>query len=130
MCAARNTRRAPPATPTSLVCTGPVRYVGQAEVQADIQNLKEGLQDSAAEEGFLPSLSPNNLALYFRNEYYRMEEEFLIALADAMNEEYRAIVDAGFLVQVDDPRLATHYNRTPGISLEECRASSRPRSRP
>lgn len=121
MCAARITRRAPPATPTSLVCTGPVRYVGQAEVQADIQNLKEGLQDSAAEEGFLPSLSPNNLALYFRNEYYRTEEEFLIALADAMNEEYRAIVDAGFLVQVDDPRLATHYNRTPGISLEECR---------
>jgi 5-methyltetrahydropteroyltriglutamate--homocysteine methyltransferase len=59
--------------------------------------------------------------MYFHNEYYKSEEEHLAALADAMNEEYRAIVEAGFLLQVDDPRLITHYNRDPTLSIADCR---------
>jgi 5-methyltetrahydropteroyltriglutamate--homocysteine methyltransferase len=107
----------------SLVCTGPVRYVGQRAVQADIANLRAAMQQVSAVEGFLTALSPTNLAMYYHNAYYRTEEEYAVALADAMHEEYRAIVDAGFVVQIDDPRLATHWDRSPGSSLEECRRS-------
>jgi 5-methyltetrahydropteroyltriglutamate--homocysteine methyltransferase len=59
--------------------------------------------------------------MYFANEFYPTDEQYLAALAEAINEEYRAIVAAGFLLQIDDPRLITHYNRTPGLSIEECR---------
>jgi 5-methyltetrahydropteroyltriglutamate--homocysteine methyltransferase len=69
----------------------------------------------------MTAISSTNLEMYFPNEYYKSDEEYLVALADAMNEEYRAIVDAGFLLQIDDPRLITHYNRTPGLSLEDNR---------
>ena len=69
----------------------------------------------------MTALSPSNVALYYPNQYYSSDEEYYIALAEAMGEEYRAIVDAGFLVQVDDPRLATHYDRHPDLGVEECR---------
>ena len=59
--------------------------------------------------------------MYFHNEYYKTEEEYLAALAEAMNVEYRMIVDAGFLLQIDDPRLITHFNRMPDLTLEENR---------
>ena len=60
--------------------------------------------------------------MYFREPISTSsDEDYLTALGEAMNEEYRAIVDAGFLLQIDDPRLITHYNRTPGMTLEECR---------
>jgi 5-methyltetrahydropteroyltriglutamate--homocysteine methyltransferase len=103
------------------VCAAPVTYIGQAAVRADIENLKAALKGVAAEEAFITALSPTNLELYYRNEFYPTDEAYLFALADAMREEYKAIVDAGFLLQIDDPRLATHYNRTPGLSLEDCR---------
>ena len=74
------------------------------------------------EEAFVTALSPSNVALYHRNEFYATEEEYLVALADAMHVEYQAIVDAGFILQIDDPRLATHYDRHPELSVEECRA--------
>jgi 5-methyltetrahydropteroyltriglutamate--homocysteine methyltransferase len=69
----------------------------------------------------MTAISPNQLAVYYTNAYYPTQEQYLIALADAMNQEYRAIVDGGLLLQVDDPRLITYYDRTPGASLEECR---------
>jgi 5-methyltetrahydropteroyltriglutamate--homocysteine methyltransferase len=103
------------------VCRGPVTYIGQREVQTDVETLKTALRGYAAEEGFITAISPTNLALYYTNEYYRTQEEYVIALANAMNEEYKTIVDAGFLVQVDDPRLITYYDRTPDASLEDCR---------
>ncbi len=103
------------------VCTGPIRYVGQDELRADIDNLKLALKDSKAEEAFLTAISPSNLELYYENLYYRSAEEYLTALAEAMRVEYKAIVDAGFLLQIDDPRMATHYNRTPDASIEDCR---------
>ena len=102
-------------------CTGPVRYTGEAELKADIANLKAALAGAAFEEAFITAIAPTNLELYHPNRYYRTDEEYLAALADAMNVEYRAIVEAGFVLQIDDPRLATHYNRTPGISIAECR---------
>jgi 5-methyltetrahydropteroyltriglutamate--homocysteine methyltransferase len=107
--------------PKAWVCTGPVAYVGKDELHADIENLKLALQNTKAEEAFLTAISPSNLELYYENKYYPSAEEYLTALADAMRVEYKAIVDAGFVLQIDDPRMATHYNRTPGASIEDCR---------
>lgn len=121
MWAARPSRDGRVTARPGLVCTGPITYVGQAEVQADLANLKAAMEGVAAEEGFVTALAPTNVAMHCHNAYYRTEEEYLAALADAMREEYRAIVDAGFVLQIDDPRLATHYDRMPGASLEECR---------
>ena len=123
MLAARSGSIVPKRTvrPRALVCSGPIRYVGQDEVRADTENLKAALAGVAAEEAFITAISPSNLELYYENRYYASDEEYLAALAEAMHEEYKAIVDAGFLLQIDDPRMATHYNRTPGASIEDCR---------
>ncbi len=121
MYAARPSARAIPKRRGTVVCTGPVTYTGQAQVQADIDNLRAAMADAQRDEGFITALSPNNIALYYRNDYYKSEEDYLVALADAMREEYQAIVAAGFLVQIDDPRLATHYDRHPDITIAECR---------
>ncbi len=107
--------------PKAWICSGPIAYVGQDELRTDIDNLKAALADVQAEDAFLTAISPSNLELYYENEYYASAEEYLTALADAMRVEYRAIVDAGFVLQIDDPRMATHYNRTPGASIEDCR---------
>jgi 5-methyltetrahydropteroyltriglutamate--homocysteine methyltransferase len=104
-------------------CTGPITYTGHERVQADIANLRRALEASGRplEHGFITALSPTNVAPHYHNEYYPSEEEYLVAIADAMHEEYAAIVEAGFTLQIDDPRLATYYDRTPGASLEDCR---------
>jgi 5-methyltetrahydropteroyltriglutamate--homocysteine methyltransferase len=103
------------------VCGGPVMYIGQREVQQDMATLRAALSGHSVEEAFITAISPTNLAVYYTNEFYRTQEEYLIALADAMNEEYRAIVAGGFLLQVDDPRLITYYDRTLDATMEECR---------
>jgi 5-methyltetrahydropteroyltriglutamate--homocysteine methyltransferase len=107
--------------PKAWVCSGPIAYVGQNELRADIDNLKAALKGVKAEEAFVTAISPSNLELYYDNHYYGSAEEYLAALADAMHVEYKAIVDAGFVLQIDDPRMATHYNRTPDASVEDCR---------
>jgi len=101
--------------------TGPISYVGQREVSADLAVFTDALATVDAREGFVTALSPGNLAGFYRNEYYANESEFFTAVADALNVEYRAIVDAGFVLQVDDPRLVTHWDRHPGIDLADCR---------
>jgi 5-methyltetrahydropteroyltriglutamate--homocysteine methyltransferase len=106
---------------TSMVCTGPIKYVGQDATKADLDNLKAALNGLNVAEAFVTAISPTNLEMYFHNEFYKTEEEYLIALAEAMNVEYRMIVDAGFLLQIDDPRLITHFNRVPELTLEENR---------
>jgi 5-methyltetrahydropteroyltriglutamate--homocysteine methyltransferase len=121
MFAARTAASGRPRGMTALLCTGPIKYIGQDEVRADIENLKAALAGTPVKEAFITAISPTNLEMYFQNQYYKSEEEYLAALADAMNEEYRAIVDAGFLLQIDDPRLITHYNRDPALSIAECR---------
>jgi 5-methyltetrahydropteroyltriglutamate--homocysteine methyltransferase len=107
--------------PKAWVCSGPIAYVGQKELRVDIENLKAALKDAKAEDAFLTAISPSNLELYYENQYYRSGEEYLTALAAAMRVEYQAIVDAGFVLQIDDPRMATHYNRTPDASVDDCR---------
>jgi 5-methyltetrahydropteroyltriglutamate--homocysteine methyltransferase len=94
------------APPKAFVCRGPVEYIGQDAVKADIENLKAALAGQVYVEAFVSSANPANLADQ-RNEYYKTQEEFLNALADAMAQEYRAIIDAGFLIQMDDPEAAT-----------------------
>ncbi len=111
-----------PEDAVSLVCTGPIRYLGEAQVKADIAHLKAATQGVPAEEVFVTGISPTNLEMYFENRYYKSQEEYLFALAEAMREEYKAVVDAGFVLQVDDPRLITHYNRVPDLSLQQNRA--------
>ena len=102
-------------------CVGPVTYIGQGDLNADIAHLKAAVEASPAEEVFMTAISPSNLEHSHINEYYATGEEYLAALGEAMRVEYKAIVDAGFILQIDDPRLATHYDRTPGASIEECR---------
>ena len=106
---------------TRWVCTGPVAYKGMAALQQDIATLKESLAGVRHEEAFMPAVSPSNLANWNRNEYYKSEEEYLYALADALREEYRAIIDAGLVLQVDDPLLASYYVMHPEAGVEECR---------
>lgn len=121
MFGARRVLTGRPEDAVSLVCTSPIRYIGQDEVKADIANLKAATARLRPEEVFVTAISPTNLEMYFANQYYKTEEEYLFALAEAMREEYRAIVEAGFLLQIDDPRLITHYNRDPNLSIEDNR---------
>ena len=107
--------------PRAQVCSGPITYIGQEELTADIENLKLALKGVAVEEVFITAISPSNLELYYENRHYASSEEYVTALADAMHVEYKAIVDAGFLLQIDDPRMATHYNRAVDASIEDCR---------
>jgi 5-methyltetrahydropteroyltriglutamate--homocysteine methyltransferase len=104
------------------VCTGPVTYTGHAALQADLDNLATAAARAGAVEAFVPAISPANLEAFYENRYYDTEQEYLFALADAMREEYRGIVDAGFLLQIDDPRLVTYYMLTPEATIEETRA--------
>ena len=107
--------------PRAQVCTGPIKYVGQSELAQDIANLKAALADASHEEAFMTAISPSNLELYYENRHYASQDDYLAALAEAMRVEYLAIVEAGFLLQIDDPRMATHYNRAVDASVEECR---------
>ena len=104
-----------------MACTGPLSYRGHAELKSDLDNLKAALAGVAVAEVFVPSISPSNIEDWHRNEYYKSPEEYLYAIADAMREEYKAIVDAGFLVQIDDPQLVTHFNVNPTATIEQCR---------
>jgi 5-methyltetrahydropteroyltriglutamate--homocysteine methyltransferase len=102
-------------------CAEPLKYVGHAEVNADIENLKAALQGKPIEEAFLPAIAPGTIEHWMKNEYYPTDEAYLFAIADAMHEEYKAIVDAGFLLQLDDPDLADAWQMYPQMSLAEYR---------
>jgi 5-methyltetrahydropteroyltriglutamate--homocysteine methyltransferase len=106
---------------THMVCTGPVTYKGQAPLKRDIDNFKAALKDVKVEQAFMPAISPTNVEDWQRNAYYKTAEEYVFAIAEAMREEYRAIVDAGFLLQIDDPRLVTYYIIHPEASVADCR---------
>src|SRR6185503_16240980 len=93
------------------VCVGPIEYTGQAEVQRDIANFKAALKAAGLQQGFLPVAAPASVIPDKKNEYYKNDEEMLEAIADAMRVEYRAIVDAGLLLQLDDARAAVTYDR-------------------
>ncbi|MGZ3307478.1 MAG: hypothetical protein ACXU8R_03020 [Xanthobacteraceae bacterium] len=99
------------ATRTDSVCVGPISYTGQAELQRDIDNFKAALKGVEVEEAFLPVAAPASVIPDRKNEYYKSDEECLIAIGAAMRTEYKMIVDAGFLLQLDDARAAVTYDR-------------------
>jgi 5-methyltetrahydropteroyltriglutamate--homocysteine methyltransferase len=104
-----------------MVCTAPVTYRGHAQLGRDIDNLKAALDGVRPHEVFMPAISPSNVEDWQKNAYYKTQEEFLFAIAEAMREEYQAIVDAGFIVQIDDPRLVCYYMLRPDATIAECR---------
>jgi len=104
-----------------MVCAGPIKYKGQAALNAELQTLKAALQGSGATEAFVPAIAPSNIETTTPNEHYKTAEEYVFAIADAMREEYKAIVDAGFLLQIDDPFLVTYYIMRPELSIADCR---------
>ena len=98
----RNTIRIAP-----RVCVGPIRYVGQEKLQRDIRNLKNAMAAAGADEGFMPSLAPT---LSLKNEYYKTDDAFIDAYGEAMREEWKAILDAGLLLQIDFPSLVSAWD--------------------
>jgi len=110
------------ATVSDSVCVGPIKYTGQKELQTDIDNFKAALQGAKVEEAFLPVAAPASVIPDRKNEFYKSDEECQVAIAEAMRDEYRMIVDAGFLVQLDDARNAVTYDRmVPPASFEDYR---------
>jgi 5-methyltetrahydropteroyltriglutamate--homocysteine methyltransferase len=107
-------------TTYDAVCIAPIKYTGFDELKRDIDNLKAALGSVKADEAFLPVAAPSSAIPDRKNEYYRNDEELLVALAEALRTEYRAIVDSGFLLQVDDARAAVTYDRmVPPASFED-----------
>lgn len=86
--------------------SGPVGYIGKEAVEQDIANLKAAIHGKEVAGGVLMSIAPGTIEHWMHNEHYPSEEDFLMAIADAMHEEYKAITDAGLMVQIDDPDLA------------------------
>ena len=103
------------------VCVAPLRYVGHADLKKDIDNFTAALTGASPAGAFLPANSPGTIEHWMTNEHYKTDEEFVFAIADTMNEEYRAIVEAGFLLQIDDPDLPDGWNCLPDITLPEYR---------
>ena len=110
------------ATTVEAVCVGPISYTGQAELQRDIDNFKAALEAVKITEAFLPVAAPASVIPDRKNEYYKSEEELIRAIGAAMRTEYRMIIDAGFLLQLDDARAAVTYDRmVPPASFQDYR---------
>jgi 5-methyltetrahydropteroyltriglutamate--homocysteine methyltransferase len=110
-----------PAPRERAICSGPISYIGADAIQKDLDLFRGALADSGvkAEETFMCALSPGWLEHFFLNEFYSSDEEYAFALARAMAVEYKAIVDAGFVLQIDDPALPDTYDMivpTPSIA--------------
>jgi 5-methyltetrahydropteroyltriglutamate--homocysteine methyltransferase len=114
--------REPMANARMVACVGPVKYIGQAIVQRDIDNFKAALKGRKVEEAFMPVVAPSSVLPDRKDEYYKGEEEWLDAVTAAMRTEYKMIVDAGFILQIDDARAATAHDRmVPPGTFEEYR---------
>jgi len=106
-------------------CTGPLSYTGQEAIASDIRNITAGLHASGMTEGFITALSPGS-ASRIGNDYYATEEEFIWAWADVLREEYKAVIDAGLILQIDDPSVAENWDQiNPAPTVEEYRAFTR-----
>jgi 5-methyltetrahydropteroyltriglutamate--homocysteine methyltransferase len=112
-----------PRRPGAYVATGPITYTGKAAIERDIANLKAAMPGPHVIEAFLPVVAPASVeASRFTNAYYPDDEAFVFAIAEALREEYRAIVDAGLILQVDDAYIPALYARMlPDVSLAEYR---------
>ncbi len=110
------------ATNMDSVCVGPITYTGQEELKRDIDNFKAALKSVNVAEAFMPVAAPASVIPDRKNEYYKSEEELIRAIGAAMRTEYKMIVDAGFILQLDDARAATTFDRmVPPASFEEYR---------
>ena len=107
----------PPAQ--GVFCVGPLTYIGQEEYKRDIQWIKEAAQGLEIKDLVLTALAPATIEHWMRNSYYKTQEEMLFAIADAMHEEYKAITDAGIVLQLDDPDLPDGYHVHADMSVEE-----------
>jgi len=99
-----------------FVCTGPVSYRGQEAVRRDIENLKAALRGLEPADVFMPAVAPSGVG---KNEYYASDREYMHAVAEALSGEYRAIVDAGFVLQIDDPFLTELFSYSPISAAEK-----------
>jgi 5-methyltetrahydropteroyltriglutamate--homocysteine methyltransferase len=107
-----------------LVISGPLEYLGQEAITWELEAAKAGLEAAGVDPAnvFYPQLGPGWLGHFLWNEYYATDEEYVYAMAEAWKGEYRATVDAGFILQIDDPGLADkYYMFNPPISVEEYR---------
>src|SRR6266702_8281144 len=106
---------------TQVYCVAPLAYVGHAALKQDLENFKAALRGAKVEETFLPANTPGTIEHWLRNEHYPGEEAFVYAIAEAMREEYRGIVDAGLVLQIDDPDLPDGWQMYPEMSVADYR---------
>jgi 5-methyltetrahydropteroyltriglutamate--homocysteine methyltransferase len=113
-------RAMPPAAPPS-VCQGSIAYKGHALLQRDLSTFKAALSGVHVEEAFVPAIAPGMVGRG-QNQYYATDEEYVFAIAEALKTEYKAIVDAGFILQIDDPGLGETWDMLiPAPPLEDYR---------
>jgi len=110
---------------TVAICTGPLTYAGRLELQQDLANFKAALAGVNYEQAYLPANTPGTMEHWLRNAYYPSDEAYLEAIANCLREEYKAIVDAGFLLQIDDPDLPDGWLMYPDMSVAEYRRYAR-----
>jgi 5-methyltetrahydropteroyltriglutamate--homocysteine methyltransferase len=104
------------------VITGPIKYTGQSAIRRDIEDVKRALKNVQVVDAFMPLVAPASVVPQRRDEFYKSEEEALFAIAEALREEYSAVIDAGLIVQIDDAFLAATYDvMVPPKTLEEYR---------
>jgi 5-methyltetrahydropteroyltriglutamate--homocysteine methyltransferase len=103
------------------VCVGPLTYIGQDAIANDVAALGAAIGGRAV-EGFIAALGPLSLGAGVRNRYYRNEEDFMMAVARAVREEYKAITDAGLLLQIDEPEFAATWMFYPEWSVQDYRS--------
>jgi len=103
------------------ICVGPLKYIGHAAVKADIDNFKAAIKGVDVAEAYLPANTPGTIEHWMRNDYYKNDEEFVYAIAEAMREEYEAIANAGLLLQIDDPDLPDGWNCLPKMTVPQYR---------
>jgi 5-methyltetrahydropteroyltriglutamate--homocysteine methyltransferase len=106
---------------------GPLSYRGAADTQTDIDNLKAAAQDVKVEELYLTGLGPMTAEYFVTNEFYKTDEELVFAIAEAMNQEFKLITDAGILLQIDEPAILTLWQTWPDMKLDEYRRWTEPR---
>jgi 5-methyltetrahydropteroyltriglutamate--homocysteine methyltransferase len=111
---------APVHATSERLCVGPITYIGQEGIAGDIDALKKGLVGKPG-EGFIAALGPLSFAAGCRNAFYASEKDYMFAAAAAVREEYKAITDAGLIVQVDEPEFATTWTFFPEWSVEDYR---------
>jgi 5-methyltetrahydropteroyltriglutamate--homocysteine methyltransferase len=116
-----NPRARFPGAPTIPVCVEKLSYIGQADLKKDIDTFKAALSGVKVAEYYLPANTPGTIEHWMANEHYKSDEEFVFAIADVMHDEYKAIVDAGLVLQIDDPDLPDGWNCLPAMTVPEYR---------